>query len=95
MRSARPDDDGKCKIGCDLGEREADCDTSANCSRVTPIVAGISRPSIPRKQAMQLVAIEIADELRRIEQRPRPARRRLVDLAQRIPAILGIRTRSR
>ena len=35
---------------------------------------------------MQLVAIEIADEMRRIEQRPRPARGGGVDLAQRVAA---------
>ena len=39
---------------------------------------------------MQLVAIEIADEMRRIEQRPRPARRGVIDLAQRVAAILGV-----
>ena len=45
---------------------------------------------MPREQAMQLVAIEIADALRRIEQRPRPTRRRGIDLAQRLAAILRI-----
>ncbi len=47
------------------------------------------------EQTMQLVAIEIADELRRIEQRPRPARRGALDPGQRLPATFRIRTRSR
>ena len=36
---------------------------------------------------MQFVAIEIADEMRRIEHRPRPARSSGADLAQRVAAI--------
>ena len=39
---------------------------------------------------MQLVAIQIADEMRRIEHRLRPARRGGVDLAQRVAAILQV-----
>ena len=43
------------------------------------------------QQAVQLVAIEISDQSRRIEKRPRPARRHGLDLAQRLAAILGVR----
>ena len=44
---------------------------------------------------MQLVAVEIADEVRRIEQRPRPARRRALDLSQRLAAFDRNRKQSR
>ena len=63
---------------------------SDNCARVTQVGRRNIEPFDAVKQAMQLVAIEIADELRRIEQRPRPARRGLVDLAQRIAALFGV-----
>ncbi len=39
---------------------------------------------------MQLVAIQMADKPRRIEKRPRPARRHRIDLAQRLQAFLRI-----
>ena len=42
------------------------------------------------QQTMQLVAVEIADEARRIEKRPRPTRGRAVDLAQRLAAWIGV-----
>ena len=39
---------------------------------------------------MQLVAIQIADEVRRIQQRPRPTGRGAIDDTQRTPAFLGV-----
>ena len=39
---------------------------------------------------MQLVAIQIADKARRIQKRPRPARRHQIDLAQRLDTLLRI-----
>ncbi len=43
------------------------------------------------QQAVQLVAIEVADETGPVEQRPWPARRHRVDLAQRFDAFFRIR----
>ena len=39
---------------------------------------------------MQLVAIQIADKVRRIQQRPRPTRRRAIDDTQRTEAFFGV-----
>ena len=90
MRSARPDDHGKCKIGRDvatcIGRRRRLRKLFArNSYRCRNLKAGNSV-----EHAMQLVAIEIAYMLRRIEQRTRPQRRGLIDLAQRIAAIFGV-----
>ena len=39
---------------------------------------------------MQLVAIQIADKVRRIQQRPRPTWRCTIDDTQRTEALLGV-----
>ena len=39
---------------------------------------------------MQLVAIQIADKVRRIQQRPRPTRRSAIDDTQRTEAFFGV-----
>ena len=65
--------------------------SSDNCARVTRDRRRNIEPFDSVKQSIQLVAIQIADELGRIEQRSRPARRGLVDLAQGVAALFGVR----
>ena len=77
MSAARPHDDREVQFGRErnefrlrLGNRQYLCARHAQrCRNFEPVDAA--------QQAMQLVAIEVADEARRVEQRPRPARRRL------------------
>ena len=70
--------------------RASDCARSDNCVARHADRRRDIEPLDAAKQTMQLVAIEIADETRRIEQRPRPARRGGVDDAERVAALLGI-----
>ena len=73
MRTARPDDDRKLSLGGNFASNESlDRATSDNCARVTLERRRDIKSFDPAKQTMQLVAIQIADKVRRIQQRPRP-----------------------
>jgi hypothetical protein len=51
---------------------------------------GNIEPFDAAKQSIQLVAIQIADKVRRIQQRARPTRRSAIDDTQRIATFLGV-----
>ena len=68
----------------------SDFAASDSCSRMTRDRRRNPQARDAAEQAMQLVAVEIADALRRVEQRARPTRDRRIDLAQRLAAILGV-----
>ena len=91
MRAARPHDDRKLQLSRNGGNirlrlrgrlalRAAHGDGCGNIESVDTA-----------QQPVQLVAIEVADKARQIEQRPRPARRHGIDLAQRLGTFLRIR----
>jgi len=86
MRSARPDDQRKGKPARDLGERRGLRQLLARGGNG----CGNREPLDPVEQPIELVAVEIADALRRIEQRARPALRHRADLLQRIAAVVGV-----
>ena len=90
MRSSRPDDERKDEASrdvarCERGIGDIQQLRARNTGRPRNLQA-----RYPIEHMVQLVAIETGDELRCVEKRPRPARRRFADLAQRIAAIRGI-----
>ena len=91
MRAARPYNDRKFQIGRDIGNifrRLGDCHQFDPCHAMG---CGNLNPVDAAQQTMQLVAIEVADRTGPVEQRPRPARRHRIDLAQRLKAFFRIR----
>ncbi|MBH5392139.1 hypothetical protein H1B27_38695 [Bradyrhizobium sp. CNPSo 4019] len=90
MRAARPRDDRKVQFARDVltGDPVLGEIGQLRARRVDG--RGNVQTRHTSQQPIQLVAIEIADAIRRIEQRPRPVRRGLFNQRERLAAFLGI-----
>src|SRR5690348_17580230 len=89
MRAARPRDDRKCKIRRHLRDPRWFRDLQQTFAR-NRNGRRYLEPVDPPQQDVQLVAIETAHEVWRVEQRPWPALRCRTDLAQGVAAVLGV-----
>ena len=92
MRTAWPDDGRKLKLGSELAQRKIRRRHVGQLRARRPKRCRDVEPFDPAQEVMELVAIQIANQMRRVQHRTWPAWRHLIDDPESVSAFLGIRS---